>query len=63
MPPIEYMRMRDRLVAQGKPYDEAQRISAATFNKRHPNNPMGPKEDRRDMPHHQRMASKRRRKK
>ncbi len=40
--PAQYEKIRDSEVARGVPYDEAQRIGAATFNKMHPNHPMRP---------------------
>ena len=39
--PREYEAIRDALRKHGKPMDTAQRIAAATYNKRHPGNPMG----------------------
>jgi len=36
--PKEYEAIRDSLIRAGKTVDEAQRIAAATWNKRHPNN-------------------------
>lgn len=38
--PKEYEKIRDSLVSRGKDYDEAQRIAAATYNKRHKGNPI-----------------------
>lgn len=38
--PREYEAIRDSLVAEGKDYDEAQGIAAATYNKRRPDKPM-----------------------
>jgi hypothetical protein len=43
--PKEYEAIRDNLVKEGKDYDEAQRIAAATYNKRHPDHPMTGKHD------------------
>lgn len=34
--PKEYTDIRDSLVKEGKPYDKAQSIAAAVYNKRHP---------------------------
>lgn len=45
--PAQYERIRDSYVARGKSYDEAQRIAAATYNKQHPTNPVGPHSDGR----------------
>lgn len=42
--PAQYEAIRDSLVKQGKDYDEAQRIAAATYNKRHPGKPMSAKD-------------------
>ena len=39
--PKEYQAIRDALRKRGKPMDTAQRIAAATYNKRHPGAPMG----------------------
>lgn len=40
--PREYEEMRDSLKKQGKSDAEAKRIAAATYNKRHPGQPMSP---------------------
>lgn len=52
--PKQYTRIRDALVKRGTPYDEAQAIAAATYNKRHPGHPMKPKKHRtlREMKRH-----------
>ena len=38
--PAQYEAIRDHLMQQGKSKKEAQRIAAATYNKRHPGHPM-----------------------
>ncbi len=43
--PAQYVAIRDSLVKQGKSYDEAQRIAAATYNKNHPGKPMHPQDE------------------
>lgn len=38
--PAEYTKIRDALIKQGKTPQEAKRIAAATYNKRHPSAPV-----------------------
>lgn len=45
--PKMYEAIRDSLIGQGKSKDEAQRIAAATYNKKHPGKPMGPHTDKK----------------
>ena len=44
--PKEYTAIKEALLGRGKPEKEAKRIAAATFNSRHPGNPMGPWTDK-----------------
>lgn len=39
--PRQYEAIRDRLIEQGYSEDEAKRIAAATYNRDHPNDPVG----------------------
>jgi len=39
--PEGYIKIRDRLIHQGRPVKEAQRKAAAIWNKYHPDNPVG----------------------
>lgn len=39
--PKEYEKMRDAMKRAGKSDEEAKRMAAATYNKRHPDKPMG----------------------
>ena len=41
--PKQYEAIRDALTKRGTPYDKSQSIAAATYNKQHPNHPMGGK--------------------
>jgi hypothetical protein len=38
--PKQYEKIRDYEVKKGVPYDEAQSIAAATYNKQHPDHPV-----------------------
>ena len=40
--PKMYEAIRDRLISKGKSEKEAKRIAAATYNTRHPGNPVTP---------------------
>lgn len=37
--PVEYEKIRDSLLSQGKSTKDAKRIAAAIYNSRHPGNP------------------------
>ena len=50
--PKEYEAIRDRLAASGTGYDEAQSTAAATYNKRHPGEPMGTKLTKKEVMYH-----------
>ncbi len=45
--PEKYLKIRDKLIAEGKPSKEAKRIAAATYNKQRKagQKPVTPKED------------------
>jgi len=45
--PRQYEAIRDRMVAKGKSYDDAQASAAAIYNSRHPNSPVTGNSDKR----------------
>lgn len=45
--PAQYEAIRDDLIKRGKSEKEAKRIAAATYNARHPGNPMRPHRKRK----------------
>jgi hypothetical protein len=43
--PAQYEKIRDSYLSRGYPEKEAKHIAAATYNKQHPGNPVGPHSD------------------
>lgn len=56
--PAQYERIKESYLKRGKPLKEAKRIAAATYNKHHKSDPVGPGYDARHSLIHKSAAKK-----